>query len=331
MVFFKKRLGFDFAVYNTNTTNQIFNVAVSNATGYTSKFVNAGKIQNKGLELSLYGTPLKTKDFSWTITLNYASNRSKVVELFSDENGVAVTNLQIAAFQGGVTLNATVGEALGTLKGTDFEYVNGKKVVLANGYYKKTTTTDNTIGNINPDFTAGITNTLTYKNWSYSFLIDMQQGGSIWSVDMWYGLGTGIYPNSVGTNDLGNPIRNSLATGGGVILDGVLADGTPNTKRVAGDDYRVWGWATNPNAGFIYDASYVKLREMSLSYRIPLKKEFFFTGASVGLVGSNLWIISKNIDYADPEAGAGAGNVQGAQIGVMPAVRTYGFNLSLQF
>ena len=106
---------------------------------------------------------------------------------------------------------------------------------------------------------------------------------------MWYGLGTGLYPNSVGTNDLGNPIRNSLATGGGVILDGVLADGTPNTKRVAGDDYRVWGWAQNPNAGFIYDASYVKLRETSLSYRIPLKKEYFFTNASVGLVGSNLW------------------------------------------
>ena len=104
--------------------------------------------------------------------------------MFTDDNGTAVTNVQLASFGGGVTLNATVGEALGTLKGSDYKYVNGKKVVKANGYYDKTTTTDNTIGNINPKYTAGITNTLTYKNWSYSFLIDMQKGGSIWSVDI---------------------------------------------------------------------------------------------------------------------------------------------------
>jgi len=330
MVFFKKRLGFDFAVYNTNTTNQIFNVTVSTATGYSSKFVNAGKIQNKGMELSVFGTPLKTKDFSWTVTLNYASNRNKVIELFKDESGVEVKNLQIASFQQGVTLNATVGEALGSLKGTDYVYKDGKKVVGANGYYVKTTTTDNTLGNINPDFTAGITNTLTYKNWSYSFLIDMQQGGSVWSVDMAYGLATGIYPESVGNNDLGNPVRNDVSAGGGVIFEGVLADGTPNTKRVAAD-YGAWGYVRNPNAKFVYDASYVKLREMSLSYHIPVKKEHFFTGASVGLVGSNLWIIHKNLPYADPEAGASAGNTQGAQIGVMPLIRTYGFNLTLQF
>ncbi len=335
MVFFKKRVGFDFAYYNTNTKNQIFNVAVSTATGYSSKFVNAGKIQNKGMELSVFGSPVKTNNFEWTITLNYAANKSKVVELFE-----GVDNLQIASFQGGVTLNATVGEALGSLKGSDYVYLNGQKVVGTDGYYKRTTTTNNTIGNVNPKFTAGIENKLTYKNWTYSFLIDMQQGGSVWSVDMWYGLGTGLYPETVGNNDLGNPMRDPVvetspgvyaANSGGVVLEGVQADGTPNKVRVEADDYAVWGWATNPNAGFIYDASYVKLREMTLSYRIPLKKEYFFTNASVGLVGSNLWIIHKKLPYADPEAGSGAGNIQGFQVGVMPAVRTFGFNLTLQF
>jgi len=331
MVFFKKRLGFDFATYTTNTKNQIFNVSVSPSTGYSSKFVNAGKIQNKGFELNVYGTPFKTKNFDWTVNVNFSRNINKVIKLFEDEFGNKVTNIQIANFPGGVTLNATEGEALGSLKGSDFIYhpSNGQKVVDANGNYKKTTATDITLGNINPKFIAGITNTFTYKNFSYSFLIDMQQGGSIWSVDMWYGMGTGLYPETASKNAKGHSIRDKVWQGGGVVLEGVKEDGTKND--IYTDAYTAFGYNHDPNAGYIYDASYVKLREMSLSYKIPFKKDGFFTNANVGLVGSNLWIIHKNIPYSDPEAGSGAGNVQGVQVGVMPTVRTFGFNLTLQF
>ena len=147
---------------------------------------------------------------------------------------------------------------------------------------------------------------------------------------MYYGLGTGVSPMTTGNNDLGNPIRNTLAEGGGVILDGVKEDGSANDVRVDGD-VDVYGWEHNPDKAFIYDASYVKLREVSLSYRVPFKQERFFSSATISLVASNVWIIFKNLPYADPEAGLGAGNIQGFQTGVMPSTRNFGFNLSLQF
>nr|MBA3706943.1 TonB-dependent receptor [Bacteroidota bacterium] len=326
MIFFKKRLGFDFTVYNKKTEKQIVPVTVSTATGYSSKFVNAGVIQNRGIEISLYGTPVQRKKFSWTVQVNFGKNKNKVLELYE-----GVKNLQISSFQGGVTLNATLDESYGSLKGTDYVYLNGQKVVGADGYYKKTTTTDNVIGNINPDFNMGITNTFTYKNWAMSFLVDMQKGGDIFSLDLYYGLATGLYEETAGNNDLGNPVRNTLAQGGGVILDGVTADGKTNTKRVAGDDYRLNGYAKNPDKAFIYDASYVKLREVVISYRIPFKSESFFSNASIGIVGNNLWIIFKNLPYADPETGLSSGNVQGYQTGVLPTTRNFGLNLKLQF
>ncbi len=326
MIFFKRRLGFDVSLYNKKTVDQIVPVAISTATGFSSKFVNAGTVVNKGIEIILYGTPVQGKNFSWKVQANFARNRNKVVELYE-----GVKNLQIATFQGGITMNATLGESYGALQGTDYVYLNGQKVIGADGYYKKTSTTNNIIGNVNPDFNAGITNTFIYKAWALSFLIDMQKGGDVYSLDMYYGLATGLYEETAGTNDLGNPVRNTLANGGGVVLDGVTANGQKNTKRVAGDDYRLNGYAKNPDKAFIYDASYVKLREITISYKIPFKKESFFSNATVGLVGSNLWIIFKNLPNADPEAGLSSGNVQGYQTGVMPTTRNYGFNLKLQF
>jgi len=327
---FQNRLGLDLALYQSNTTNQILPVSVSYATGYSFKYVNAGEIQNKGVELQLRGTPVKLGAFSWDIVLNWARNVNEVVSL---EEGIEV--LRLASLQGGLTINARVGEPYGVIQGQDHVYLDGRKVIRSNGYYQKTATSDIVLGNVNPDWNGGIFNSLTYKDISFSFLIDIQKGGDIFSLDQWYGQGTGLYPESVVTNDLGNPIRNSLsdANPGGVILDGVLADGTENTRRVAGDDYRLLGWATNPNSMFVYDASYVKLREVVLSYNLPSKllNKTFISKATLSFVGSNLWIISKNLPYADPEASQGAGNIQGWQSGVMPATRNYGFSLNVQF
>ena len=326
MIFFKRRLGFDFAAYTTDTKNQILPVAVSPATGYSYEYVNAGIIRNSGVELNLFGTPVQTKNFSWKININWSLNRNKVVELFQ-----GVNNVMLANFQQGVTENATLGQPYGTLQGSDFVYLNGQKVVGPDGYYVMTTTTTNNLGDINPKYQAGITNTFTYKNWSFSFLIDIRQGGSVYSLDQAYGRSTGLYPETVGNNDLGNPMRNTLANGGGIILPGVLADGTPNKTRVTADDYTLWGYATNPNSAFIYDASYVKLRELSIGYKLHLKPSSFFSSVTFALVGSNLWIIHKNLPYSDPEAGLSAGNIQGYQTGVLPTTKNYGFNLSLQF
>lgn len=318
MVFFHNRLGFDFATYKTNTVDQIFNVAVSTATGYSSKYVNAGEVQNKGMELSLYGTPVKTADFSWLVNVNWSRNRNEVISLFD-----GVDNLQLGSFQGGVTINATVGEPYGTIQGTDYVYLNGERVVGTNGYYLKTSTADNVIGNVNPDFIMGLGNTFTYKNWRLNTLIDWKQGGDLFSLDLYYGLATGLYEETAEDGYREN----------GVILDGVQADGSTNDVLASTSNFGTQGYRRNPNAAFVYDASYVKLREVSLTYTFPAQamENSVFAGASFGLVGNNLWIISKNLPHADPEAGTTSGNLQGWQSGVLPTTRNFGFNLTLQF
>lgn len=329
LITLNKRLGLDLSFYKNNTTNQIMPVTVSTATGYSSTFVNAGEMQNQGAEIQLFGAPVVKKDFRWDITLNWAKNVNEVVSLAGD-----IKNLQIAALQGGVTINARVGEPYGTIQGTDFVYTNGQKTVASNGYYLRSSTSDKVLGNINPDWNAGMNNKFTYKNWAASFLIDWQQGGSVFSLDLYYGMATGLYEETVFINDLGNPVRNLIEDGGGLILEGVLEDGSVNTKRVEGADYRVFGYSRNPNAAFVYDASYLKLRELVLSYSLPsslVSKVNWIQGATFSLVGSNLWIIHKNLPHADPEASQSSGNVQGWQSGVMPSTRNVGFSINLQF
>lgn len=334
----QKRLRFDMSLYKSNTTNQIMPVSTSFATGYSTKFVNAGEVENKGIEIVLGGTPYVNKDFRWDINVNYAKNVNEVVSLEGD-----IQNLQIAALQGGVSINAKVGEPYGTILGTDYVYTNGEKTVGANGYYLRTTTSDKVIGNINPDWNAGMNNKFSYKNWSASFLLDYQKGGSIFSLDLWYGMATGLYEETVGNNDLGNPVRDPVvlnedgsygANSGGLLLDGVYADGSANTTRVEGGDYRVWGYSRNPNSAFVYDASYLKLRELVISYSLPqsvIAKAGWIQGATFSIVGSNLWILMKNLPHADPEASQSSGNVQGWQSGVMPSTRNVGFSVNLQF
>lgn len=324
------RLRMDLSVYKTNSKDQIMPVAISTATGYSSKFVNAGEIENKGMELALSGSVVRSEDFNWDINVNWAKNKSKVISLFED-----ASNLQLGSVSG-VTINATVGEPYGTIQGTDFIYLDGKRVInQANGEFLRTTTSNNVIGNITPDWNGGVSNTFTYKNFNLSFLIDIQKGGDVFSQDINVGNRSGLYSHSVGMNDLGNPIRNSLAEGGGILLDGVSPDGQVNTVRTAMDIYtNTTGSIKAPRAYFIYDASYVKLREIAISYNFP--KENFLDKVNIesmrlSLVGSNLWIIHKNLPYADPETNLSSGNLQGFQEGVPPSTSDIGLNLQLQF
>ncbi len=345
--FVDNRVGLDVAVYDNNSVDQIMPVAVSYATGYTYKYFNAGDMNNKGIELMLNLTPVKTQTgFRWDMNLNWSKNINEVVELAE-----GVDNLQIAGLQGGITINARVGEPYGTIQGTDFVYDDdGNKVITDHGYYMKTSTSDEVIGDINPDWIAGFRNSLSFKGFNFSFLIDWKQGGDIFSLDMWYGMATGLYPETAETNDLGNNVRDDIiqfedgsydGESGGVILDGVQMeiDGTDTTyvendmRSNMGSYANPYGYATAPNALHIYDATYIKLREASISYSLPqsLIQNSIFKGVSIGIVGSNLWIIHKNLPYADPETTQGAGNIQGWQSGVMPTTRNIGFTLNVKF
>ncbi len=331
MFFLNRRVGLDLGVYKTNSIDQIVPIRVSESTGYRFKVINAGEIENKGIELSLSGTPIQKENFEWNVNVNWTKNVNEVVSL-----GEGIENLQLGSFQGGVTLNAALGQPYGVIYGTDYTYhENGSRIINPdNGRYIVTGSSDNAIGNVNPDYLMGITNSFTYKNVSLGFLIDIQKGGDLFSLDMYYGQATGLYEETAFINDLGNPVRNALSEGGGLINEGVNPDGTVNTTRLAADEFGGQGYSSGlPNKAFIYDAGYVKLREVTLSYNFPqtLMEKTPLTGASLSFVGSNLWIIHKNLPHADPESGLGSGNLQGYSTGSLPTTRNFGFNVKLQF
>jgi hypothetical protein len=331
--FLDNRLNLDFSYYRTRTEDQITPVPVSNATGYTRKLLNAGEIENKGIEVLLSATPLELDAFSWNVSVNWSRNRNKVISLTD-----GVDNLQLASLQGGISINAAPGEPYGAIRGSDYVYDDsGSRTVNSSGYYETTSSNNNIIGNIQPDWNAGITNTFTYKNFRFSFLIDIQEGGDIFSLDTWYGMATGVYDRTAGINDLGNEMRAPLTGGadsGGIILPGVNADGSQNQTRVPFDTYNnPYGYGRDANKGHVYDASYVKLRELNLTYNFGDKvlEKLPFNGASLSIIGRNLWIINKNLPYSDPEAGLSSGNIQGYQSGAYPAMQQYGVNLKFNF
>ena len=339
MQFFNSRLGFDVTYYQSKLVDQIIPVTVSTATGFNSFILNAGTVQNKGLEVTLTGVPIKTSDFSWNVGVNYTRNRNVVIELFKDPSGLSAKNLQIASFQGGVSVNATLNQPMGQIRGKDFIYTNGERTVGTDGYYLQTSTTNNNIGNINPNYLMGINNSFQYKNWNLSFLIDIRNGGNVFSLDTYYGMDTGLYPETAGLNDKEIPTRDPVASGGGVKFPGVNAQGQPNTVYAdnTGNSYDgAFGYSFNPQRAFVYDASYIKLREAVLKYSIPEKivtslAKGAIKGIDLGVGGRNLWIIKKYVPYSDPEETLNAGNAQGYQSGAFPTTRTYTFNVKLRF
>lgn len=328
----QNRIGLDVTVYKTNTIDQIIPVSVSGSTGFSSRVINAGDVENKGIEVALNLTPVKNRNFSWAMNLNWTTFRNRVKSLTG-----GTQNILIGTFQGGVTLNATVGQPFGTLRGNDFEYdsATGRKIVGDDGYYVVTQSTNNILGNINPEWTGGINNTLTYKQLAFSFLIDIRKGGSVYSIDQWYGQGTGLYEATAGLNDLGNPVRNPLDEGGGLIFDGVTEDGKENIQRVPLTGLRGYGYNNFPNKGYVYETSFVKLREVNLTYSLSQailsKLSAAIKGVDVSLYARNLWIIDKDLPDADPEDTPTSGNIQGYQVGSYPTYRTIGFNLRVKF
>ncbi|MDO3426437.1 MULTISPECIES: SusC/RagA family TonB-linked outer membrane protein [Chryseobacterium] len=318
--FFKNRLGFDVAIYKTRTFDQIINLPVSSATGYRTFLVNAGQINNKGIEVQLNGSPIKTDNFKWDIDVNWSKNQNEVISLNGDSQ-----NYLLASYQGGVSLNARVGEAFGALVGSDYVYLNGEKVINpSTGRYL--TNPNQVIGNITPDWIGGIRNSFNYKGLSLSFLIDVKHGGDVFSTDMYYGLATGLYEETA----VGD-YRTA-----GVIHPGVNPNGQVNTTPTAAPDTfgNVDGYRRMPNSRFVYDASYVKLREASIGYSLPksILANTSFQEVKISLVGRNLWIIHKNLPYADPETGTGNGLAsKGNSIGVLPTTRDLGINVTLKF
>ncbi|WP_313100744.1 SusC/RagA family TonB-linked outer membrane protein [Epilithonimonas sp.] len=316
--FLKDRITLDLAYYKTKTINQIITLPVSSGTGFTGQVINAGQIDNKGYEVSLGLVPFKTPNFSWSIDANWSKNENKVVALQGD-----VTNYLLASFQGGVSMNARVGESWGTLVGSDYVYLNGQPVVNpTTGRYL--TQSNQIIGNATPDWIGGVRNTLNYKGFTLSFLIDVRQGGDVFSLDQYYGLATGLYEGTENYRETGT------------VWAGVNPNGQTNTTVTINPTAfgSLDGYARMPAKRFVYDGSYVKLREASIGYSLPksLLAGTFVNEAKISIVGRNLWIIHKNLPFADPEAMVGGGNrAYGYSIGSLPTTRDIGVNVTLKF
>ena len=331
MSFLENRVGFDVALYNSSTFNQIMPVDVTDASGVDEKYINAGELRNRGIELSLTGAPVETENFTWRLNINWTKNQNTVVDL---AEGIK-NYLLFSAW--GLSVNATEGEPFGAIRGKDFIYKDGKRVVydddagFAAGRFKETEE-DKVIGNIQPDWKAGLSTTLSYKNWTFNVLFDIQEGGDIYSVNNKYGMATGVYAETVGENDRGGQIRDPLSEDGGYRFPNtVYEDGTTNETYIPTQDFLgAWYYGYIPEAYNVYDASYVKLREASLTYNLPQEvvDRTPFTRLRVSVIGNNLAILSKNTPHFDPEAILSSGRFQGIEHGAYPSTRTWGVNLT---
>lgn len=342
--FLGNRLGLDFTYYNSRTRNQILAIPLSNTSGYTSRRINAGLITNYGVEMMLTGTPIKKKDFVWDAFLNFSANRSKVLEL-SD----GLTNYVMASRR--VTVEARVGERMGSMFGIGFARVQstdknapyydasgqytGQMVFGTNGRPIRTTNRIY-LGNYNPDWLLGIGNSFTFKGIKLSMLFDTRQGGKLYSETQTVGREGGIIIETLEGRANGYDLS---LPGNGVIGQGVVqnSNGTfsPNTTKVAAREWHTaWTGGRNIAEGVMFDASFVKLREVQIGYSFPDKwfKKTPFRAVNLSLVGRNL-MVWDNVPHIDPEnmSYSGGTALPGIENMSMPTTRSYGLNLSFKF
>jgi TonB-linked SusC/RagA family outer membrane protein len=328
---FDNRVKLDLSVYNTNSINQILKVDVSSATGYSQKLINGGSMNNKGLEIQLGLTPVKHKDFSWDINLNYSLNRSKVTKL--DKEG-RISSYTIGT-SGTLDVLAAVGQPYGTFFGTAYQRNAAGQIVVSADGTPVINPSKQILGKFTPNWVGGITNSFTYKNFNLNFLVDARIGGKIFSGTNSTGTYTGVLASTMrGRNTENGGL--TYTVGGttfndGMIFDGVLADGTKNSKIIPAEEY--YKATTKADEQFVYSASYVKLREVKLSYNIPSQfvKKIGLQDATFSLVGRNLWIIHKDVPNIDPETAFNTGNAQGLEDLTLPTTRSFGFNLNFKF
>ncbi len=348
--FFMNRVSVDFSWYKTNAVNQILSADISQASGSVTALINAGNIENKGVELQLKVNPVKQKDFSWDFTINYTRNRSKVVELTQ-----GLDNLQILEHWN-LSIEARPGRPYGDIVGfAILRDENGNKLLDKNGMYIRNEIPQ-VLGNINPDFSLSFFNTLRYKSLSFSFLVDAKIGGDMFAGTNLYGYGysgtftetldgrEAWYASEVAREAAGLTPEEWTATGG-YLAEGVYTEGSSiNGENVGGqvnqtyvNPEKYWdqfsSWTNEIHEPFVYDASYVKLREVVVSYSLPLTwiSKIGMRKASLSLYGRNLWLIFKNVPNVDPETFYTNGNGQGYELYSYPNKRSIGFSLNVNF
>jgi TonB-linked SusC/RagA family outer membrane protein len=317
--FFNNKLGFDFSWYKTNTTNQYFLISAPPSSGYEYYSVNAGNIENKGVEFSLYATVMQSGNFSWNTALNFARNKNTVISLHEDLGGeYPLTPTSVNNY----TFYIAEGEPFGQIRGKVIKRdEQGRIVVDANGNPIANSNVLEPVGNPNPDFTMGWNNTFSYKNLTLYFLIDGRFGGEVMSI-------TEAMLDEHGVSKRSADARNN----GGVDIDAVYEDGTPVTGKLDAEAYyTAVGGRDGFTGEYVYDATNIRLRELSLGYKFKLSNTNVFKSLNLSFIARNLFFIYKEAPY-DPDISLSTGNgLQGVDVFAIPTTRSFGFNLKVSF
>lgn len=348
MKFFMNRLGLDITYYNTRSHNQITHMPVSSTSGYGTAIINSGIIENKGWEIQLNATPVKREAFQWDIILAYSRNKSAVIELAPNvESAILYDHWRLS-------IEARPGNPYGDIVGYGFLRDDAGTIMVDKSGMILRDETPKVLGNFTPDFNLSLSNSFRYKNLSLTTLIQGRFGGDLFSGTNMYGDGyagnfeetlegrEGWYQSEAEREAAGASPQEWTPTGG-LLLEGVYQQGTTiNGADVSGqpnqtyvDPYvyyqKVSTWQEEIHEPFIYDASFIKLREISLSYQLPksIVQKFRINKASVGVYATNIWLMYSNVPNVDPETMLTNGNGQGYELYSYPNRRSVGFTISL--
>ncbi|HEY4334773.1 MAG TPA: TonB-dependent receptor, partial [Puia sp.] len=317
--FLSDRLGLNMTYYDTKTRNQIMSVNISNPSGYSAMLINAGEIENRGVELTLNGKIIQSPNgLNWGMTINWARNRNRVNKLYP---GLTSYNLGPNV---NVQVEAVPGKAWGEIYGGGYLRDASRNIIVdASGLPQPTANVD--LGNVTPSWTGGVANDFSYKRFYASVLVDFRWGGDMFSYTAWHDRITGVLNESVR-----NKVREN-----GLVVKGVTQDGKPNTQNVAAYDYYHgdYNWSIVEPA--VFKATYIKLREVVIGYSIPVRKTGVFKSANISLVGRNLALLytdKSNFAHIDPETGVGNTNSGvGIEVFQIPPARSLGAKLQLSF
>ncbi|HVG40178.1 MAG TPA: SusC/RagA family TonB-linked outer membrane protein [Chitinophagaceae bacterium] len=332
--FLNNRVGAAFTYYKQKNENQIISLDVSGASGYSSTVVNAGLIENKGIELSITAKPILSKFFSWNTTINFGRNRSMVKELYPGINVYQLDNNVYSSVP--IFLNAAVNKPFGSLVGQAYlrDSATGKIMLDANNLPLFETNHD--FGTVLPDFTGGFLN--SFKIWKFDLnaMIDFQKGGQFFSWTKMLAVKSGQAAETAAINDKGHNVREPLADGGGVHITGISAatKQAVDTYVDARSYFRTY-LGTRIYEEWLFDASYIKLREISLGYSLDdqlLSRTPFKTARLAVIARNPLMIWQKAPKGLEPsELSYGSGSISWLEIGEFQTVRSYGVSLNLSF
>lgn len=344
--FLNSRIGLELTYYAQNSRDQIMRLNTSSASGYNTKMINAGEIENRGIEIGLNTRPVDGKNFSWDLNLNFAKNSNRVKAL---ADGLERFTLANAAWLD-VTVDAVVGQNYGAIMGYDFLRNEDGQVIIdgATGLPKKTAEKQ-ILGNATWDWTGGVSTTLRYRNLSLSAIFDVKVGADLYSMTARSLYSTGLHKETLqGRDEWYRSEEQRLAAGvretewpptGGFVAPGVIEETAPDgTKTYRENDIIVdpqdyWSEVCkNIAAKFVYDNSYVKCREITLSFRLPGKwLKGWAQEAGIALVARNPFIVWKNIENVDPDSNYNNSTGMGLECGSLPSRRSFGFNINLKF